>query len=77
MSVLHRRLTTGNTTTPLRPHGTAATPMVMPLAKVDYDGTGTLTYDDLHPLATGDVNGAPMAATTPGTWGRVVPAGRP
>jgi len=58
------------------PYGTRATPMVMPLALVDYGGAGTATYQDLHAMpATGDVNAVPFAVVAPGTFGKVVPAG--
>ena len=76
MSVLQSRLISGNQTVSAKPYGTAATPMVMPMAKVTYDGD-TLSYAELVPLWTGDVNSAPVAAETPGAWGRVVPSGRP
>lgn len=58
------------------PHGTRATPMVMPLALVDYGGAGTSTYQDMHAWSTGDPNAVPMAAVAPGTFGKVVPSGR-
>lgn len=57
------------------PHGTDATQMVLPLAVVTYDGSN-LSYQDAHPLYTGDVNVAPLPATAPGTWGQVRAAGR-
>jgi hypothetical protein len=59
------------------PGGTAATPMVMPLALVEYGGAGTGTYQDMHALATGDVNAVPLAVVAPGSFGRVVASGRP
>jgi len=59
------------------PSGTAATPMVMPLALVQYGGAGAGSYQDMHALATGDVNAVPLAVVTPGSFGRVVPSGRP
>jgi hypothetical protein len=59
---------------PVHPHGTAATPMVMPLAAVTYDGH-TVSYQDLHPLWASD--GSPYAGVVPGSWGKVVPTGRP
>lgn len=76
MSVLQDRLTSGNQVTAVRPYGTPATPMVMPLAKVTYEA-GTLSYAELVPLWTGDVNAAPIAAETPGAWGRVARTARP
>ena len=58
------------------PSGTSATPMVMPLALVDYGGAGA-TYQDLHMQpATGDVNAVPLAVVAPGSFGTVVPAGK-
>ena len=80
MSILRNRII-AHTATPggpvySHPHGTSATPMVMPLALVDYGGAGTGSYTDMHAWSTGDPNAAPMAAVTPGTFGRVVPAGR-
>jgi hypothetical protein len=58
------------------PAGTSATPMVMPLALVDYGGAGTGSYQDLHALASGDVNAVPLAVIAPGSFGKTVPAGR-
>jgi hypothetical protein len=59
------------------PAGTSATPMMMPLAVVDYAGTSAY-YQDAHCLpATGDVNAVPMAVLAPGSFGKVAPAGRP
>ena len=80
MSVLHNRIMSqGLIGGPqyTHPSGTAATPMVMPLALVDYGGAGA-RYQDLHALhmpATGDVNAVPFAVVAPGTFGTVVPAG--
>jgi hypothetical protein len=77
MSVLHARILSQGTAGPdFHPYGTTGTPMVMPLAAVTYDGAN-LAYQDLHPLETGDVNAAPIPATTPGSWGQVHAAGRP
>ncbi len=59
------------------PAGTSATPMIMPLALVDYGGAGTGSYQDLHALAAGDPNAAPLAVIAPGVFADVVPAGRP
>jgi hypothetical protein len=57
------------------PGGTAATPMMMPLALVTYH-PGSSRYDDLHAQpATGDPNAVPLAVLAPGTFGKVVPAG--
>lgn len=77
MSVLHTRLSTPQSGVRMRLHGTSATPMMMPIAVVDYSGT-TLAYSDLHPVYyTGDVNGAPVASVSEGGWGWVAPAGQP
>jgi hypothetical protein len=35
---------------------------------------GTLAYEDMQPLIAAD--GAPIAATGPGTWGQLYAAGR-
>ena len=59
------------------PSVTGATPMVMPLALVEYGGAGTGSYQDMHALATGDVNAVPLAVVAPGSFGKVVAAGRP
>jgi hypothetical protein len=60
------------------PGGTSATPMVMPLALVTY-AAGAGTYQDMHavPPASGDVNAVPLAVVAPGSFGKVVPSGRP
>jgi hypothetical protein len=77
VSVLHRRLASGNQSAPVLPYGTSATPMVMPIAHVAYEDM-SLSYDEFHPIYfTGDVNAAPVAGTMAGTWGRVAPAGQP
>lgn len=62
------------------PAGTAATPMLMPLAHVQMtqaspQGYSVVAYQDVTPIWTTD--GAAIPATAPGTWGQVVPAGRP
>jgi hypothetical protein len=51
--------------------------MVMPMALVEYDNMGGGSYQDLHAVATGDVNAVPVAVVAPGTWGKVAPSGRP
>ena len=82
MSVLHNRIINNAAFPELgpdysHPYATQATPMVMPLALVDYGGAGA-TYQDLHVVpATGDVNAVPFAVVAPGSFGMVVPAGRP
>jgi hypothetical protein len=81
VSVLRNRImrqtAAGNGPEYSHPGGTSATPMVMPLAAVDYGGAGTGSYQDMHALATGDVGAVPLAVVAPGTFGTVVPAGRP
>jgi hypothetical protein len=65
------------------PVGTAATPMVMPLAIVgvtpagaSYGGNYTaITYQDATTMW--GPNGEPIPATTPGSWGQLRAAGRP
>jgi hypothetical protein len=64
------------------PAGTAATPMVMPLAQITflpnqpYPWTGTAVYEELTPVWAPD--GALLAARQPGWWGRDMPLpGRP
>ena len=78
MSVLRDRITSQGTSGPAYTHParSAATPMLMPLAVVDYAG-GTASYQDLHAVASGDVNAVPLAVVAPGTFGRVAPSGRP
>jgi hypothetical protein len=79
VSVLRNRILAQGSDGPqyTHPGGTSATPMVMPLALVNYGGAGA-TYEDLHAQpATGDVNAVPLAVVAPGTFGKVVPAGRP
>ena len=80
MSVLRNRIIKSHTASAeqpdyTHPSGTSATPMVMPLALVSYGGAGTGSYQDMHALATGDVNAVPLAVVAPGTFGKVVPAG--
>ena len=83
MSVLHRRILAHDggqgPAAELHPHGTSATPMVMPLAIVDYAGEQAV-YGTAHPLITAD--GAVIAArshraTIVPHAGVTVPAGRP
>lgn len=76
MSVLRDRILAPPPMGDYHPHGTPDTPMVMPLARVTYDGTtATATYDTMHPLWAAD--GSPYPATREGSYGQVVPAGRP
>ena len=79
-SLLQQRLVTpaGTEAASWHPYGTAATPMVMQLAEVSYNG-GHGLYDELYPSppATGDPNAVPLATVAPGSWGKVGVAGRP
>lgn len=56
------------------PYGTGATPMTMPLARVQISGEG-MTYETLQPIYTTD--GAALPATAAGSWGQLHAAGRP
>lgn len=63
----------------MHPHGTAATPMYMPLMTVDYAGEQAV-YGTVHPLVTAD--GAVIAARSSHAVAAphvalTVPAGRP
>ena len=76
---LHRRIAQSGTTQQramggYHPWGTAATPMVMPLAVVTQTQDG-VTYQEMTPLVTTD--GAIIPATAPGSWGQLHAAGRP
>lgn len=73
MSVLQQRILTGNQIAHYHPHGTGATPMMMPLAVVHYDGEQAL-YGTLHPLVTAD--GAVIPARADVRYPHPVPAGR-
>ena len=61
MSALGRRLRRGPVMASGHPWGTVATPMVMPLAAVTYDGEQAL-YQTLHPLITADGSVVPGRA---------------
>lgn len=83
MSVLHDRIAAhGNGHAPgaeHHPHGTGATPMVMPIAHVEYREEEAV-YGTMHPLVTAD--GAVIASRSSRAVqaphiGQVVPAGRP
>lgn len=58
MSVLRDRITAQDFNDwgmgDLHPHGTGATPMIMPLAAVEYSPDGRVLYQTLHPLTTAD-----------------------
>lgn len=56
------------------PVGTADTPMVMPMTRVQVGSTG-LAYDELTPLVMPD--GRMIPATAPHTWFQLYAAGRP
>lgn len=56
------------------PHGTADTPMQMPMVHV-YFGPGGAAVQQMVPLIT--ANGAPVPATAPGRFGQVTISGRP
>jgi hypothetical protein len=78
VSVLRSRIMSGNQVTAVKPWGTSATPMLMPMNTVTYDPvSNTVSYAELVPLWAGDWGAGPYAAETPGAWGRVVPSGRP
>lgn len=56
------------------PHGTADTPMTMPMVHVAF-GPGGAAVQQMVPLIT--ANGAPVPATAPGRFGQVSISGRP
>jgi hypothetical protein len=77
MSKLRRRLIgqAGNAAAAAgehHPHGTADTPMVMPMVHVEFGGGGVMVQQ-MAPLVT--ANGAMVPATAPGTFGQVHIAG--
>ena len=81
MSTLHERIADQPGVDPVagyHPVGTGATPMVMPMSEITYDGN-TATYGQLHPLVTAD--GAVVPARSPGSQAgsraTVYPAGQP
>lgn len=77
MSVLRDRIIGQGSSGPAyHPHGTPATPMTMPLARVIINGTD-VGLDELHPIVAGDSQAGIIPATAPGRWGQVVAAGRP
>lgn len=84
MSVLHSRIMAhgaGNVPgAELHPHGTAATPMIMPLATVDYGGDMQAIYGTAHPIITADgavIAGRSHRAAMAPHIGATVPAGQP
>lgn len=56
----------------MHPWGNADTPMVMPLARVQFGGEGAMV-EQMIPLVT--ANGAMIPATAPGQYGHVAIAG--
>ena len=54
------------------PHGTADTPMTMPMVHVEFGGGGAMVQQ-MTGLVT--ANGAVVPATSPGTFGQVYLAG--
>ena len=81
MSILHSRIMAqAGTEAPVHPWGTQATPMVMPLAAIQYSPDEQALYGTLHPLYSAD--GAVIAAL-PHSYiagpepAPAVPAGRP
>lgn len=56
------------------PHGTADTPMIMPMVHVQFSGSGA-QVQVMAPLITPD--GRTVPATAPGRWDQVSVSGRP
>jgi hypothetical protein len=84
VSVLRDRIVgrgaTDNDDAAAHPYGTAATPMTMPLAHVQYGADEVALYGTLHPLVTADgaVIPAHSQAYIHQPWpAPVAPAGRP
>ena len=77
MSVMRDRIISQGQTADggYHPHGTAATPMVMPLAHVEYRSASDVYYEELQPLVAAD--GAVIPAHTGGLAAEVIPAGHP
>lgn len=67
------RLISQTPNTDLTVVGRYNTPSEMPLTLIEIN-PGYITYQDMLPLIASD--GAPIAATGPGTWGQVHAAGR-
>ncbi len=79
MSVLRDRIMGQGQAASLHPHGTGATPMVMPMSEHQYAGEQAL-YGMVHPLVTADGAVIPARSHAQVTWASpapVVPAGRP
>lgn len=72
MSVLRDRITNMPDTS-LRVKGTLNGPMIHPTQHIQIHRSG-IASQDLMPLITPD--GAPIPATSPGTWGQLYAAGR-
>jgi hypothetical protein len=77
MSTLRNRIQTGlsNSNPDLSVVGRYATPLETPLMRIQIY-PDLITYEDMEPLVSGS-DGAPIAATGPGTWGQLYAAGRP
>lgn len=74
MSMMRERLNSiGSVNPDLRIIGTNLGPTETPLVRIQIY-PGLISYEDLQPLIAPD--GAPIAATGPGTWGQLYAAGR-
>jgi hypothetical protein len=74
MSILRDRIASGLTTNPdLTVVGVNMGPTETPLVRVGIF-SNMITYEDMQPIITAD--GAPVYATSPGTWGQLYAAGR-
>lgn len=74
MSVFSRRIAT-QAQPDLRIKGTYNTPTEIPTVNIMvYPDSNVIAYQDMQPLVAPD--GAPIAATGPGTWGQLYAAGR-
>jgi hypothetical protein len=72
---LHPQRDTDPTTNPdLSVRGKYGAPLERPLWRIQIY-PGVIAYEDMDPLIAAD--GAPIAATGPGTWGQLYRAGRP
>lgn len=74
MSTMRNRLVgVGSVEPNLRVIGENYGPVTTPLARIQIF-PGLIAYEDMQPIITAD--GAPVAATGPGTWGQLYAAGR-
>ena len=76
--LLHRRIAgqAGNQAAAqgsYHPWGTADTPMVMPVNRIEITPIGA-TFEEMHVIIA--ANGAPIAGASDHAWGTVLPAGR-